>query len=251
MDEIELLIDLHRQGFRQGPGSDEATQQALELSQVDRQKPLHVADIGCGTGASTLALARLLPNARITAVDLFPEFLDVLKARAGEQGLAGRITTLACSMDRLPFRDGEFDLIWSEGAIYNIGFAFGIGDWRRLLKTDGLLVASEITWLSGNRPEAVQSYWDSQYPEIDTASAKMQVLENAAYSPVAYFALPRSCWLENYYWPLQSRFDDFLERNTHSEEAVRLVELEQREIAFYEKYGAYYSYGMYVCRKVG
>ncbi|MBN7795893.1 class I SAM-dependent methyltransferase [Parahaliea mediterranea] len=251
MDEIELLIDLHRQGFRQGPGSDKATQQALELSQVGREKPLHVADIGCGTGASTLALARLLPNARITAVDLFPEFLDVLKARADEQGLAQRVTTLVCSMDKLPFRDGEFDLIWSEGAIYNIGFANGIGDWRRLLKANGLLVVSEITWLSESRPEEVQSYWDSQYPEIDTASAKMQVLEHAAYSPIAFFALPQSCWLENYYRPLQSRFDAFLERHSESEEAARLVELEQKEIAFYEKYSPYYSYGMYVCRNVG
>ena len=68
MDDYRLLVDLHKQGHRQGPGGDAETGQALNLAMIDRAAPLRVADIGCGTGASTLLLARLL-NARITAVD--------------------------------------------------------------------------------------------------------------------------------------------------------------------------------------
>jgi SAM-dependent methyltransferase len=67
MDDYQLLIDLHKQGHSQGPGGDAETEQAHNLAMVDRTAPLKVADIGCGTGASTRVLAQLL-NARITAV---------------------------------------------------------------------------------------------------------------------------------------------------------------------------------------
>lgn len=69
MNNLDLLIDLHLLNPRQGPGDDEQTALALRLSGVDTTALLRVAEIGCGTGAATLALARLLPQAQITAVD--------------------------------------------------------------------------------------------------------------------------------------------------------------------------------------
>ena len=250
MDDYSLLIDLHRQGLRQGPGGDVETERALELAGVDRTTPLAVADIGCGTGASTLLLARLLQQARITAVDFLQEFLDVLEQRAQDTGVAGRISTLAASMDDLPFGAGEFDVIWSEGAIYNIGFRTGITAWRRFLKPGGLLVASEITWLTEERPQELQRHWDMEYPEIDLASAKIRALEMNGYSPLGYFVLPKHCWLDNYYRPLQARFDGFLKRHGNSEEARAIVAAEEREIQLYERHSDQLSYGMYIARKL-
>ncbi|MFC6672850.1 hypothetical protein [Marinobacterium aestuariivivens] len=109
---------------------------------------------------------------------------------------------------------------------------------------------SEITWTTGDRPQEIEDYWHALYPEIDTASAKIQVLERHGYSPVGYFVLPERCWLENYYRPLEGRFSGFLSRNASSEEARQVVESERREIALYEKYRAFYSYGFYLARKV-
>jgi hypothetical protein len=60
MDDYRLLNDPHKQGYRQGPGGDAETEQALNLAMDDRAAPLMVADIGCGTGASAVLLARLL-----------------------------------------------------------------------------------------------------------------------------------------------------------------------------------------------
>ena len=249
MEDLPLLIDLHRQGLRQGPGGDAETERALDLAGVDRQMPLKVADLGCGTGASTLLLARLL-NARITAVDFLQEFLDVLEQRARDLGVAERIATLACSMDELPFADAEFDVLWSEGAIYNIGFRHGIATWRRFLKPGGLLVVSEITWLTDDRPGELQLHWEREYPEVDLASAKIRVLEMGGYSPLGYFVLPKHCWLDNYSRPLQARFDDFLERNGNSEAARAIVAAERQEIDLYRRNDAHMSYGMYVARKL-
>lgn len=249
MVELQLLIDLHKGAKRQGPGGDKETEQAIDLALIDRSAPLKIADIGCGTGSSTLILARLL-NAKITAVDFLQDFLDVLETRAKREGVADKITPVCSSMDNLPFEDEEFDVIWSEGAIYNIGFEKGIVAWKRYLQAGGLLVASEISWITNTRPTEISEHWESEYPEIGMASSKIKVLEENGYSPIGYFVLPEHCWLENYYGPLQSSFQDFLNRNGKSQDARALVEAERQEIMLYEKYKAHYSYGVYIARKV-
>ena len=248
VEDYQLLIDLHKSANRQGPGGDTETERALSLAMIDRTAPLKVADIGCGTGASTLLLARLL-KARITAVDFLQEFIDVLEDRAQSLGVFEQITTLNCSMDDLPFEDEEFDVIWSEGAIYNIGFERGVKDWHRFLKVNGLLVVSEITWITASRPSELLEYWDGAYPEIDVASSKIGILEKNGYSPVAYFVLPNYCWMDNYYRPMQISFKDFLNRNGNSEKARAVVEVEKKEIELYEKYRNHYGYGVYIAKK--
>ena len=155
MDELQLLLDLHKDGTRQGPGGDDETRLAIALSGLRGQSGLRIADIGCGTGASTLVLAEDL-DAQITAVDFLGGFLERLRANAEAKGLSERITTLEQSMEALPFEDGSLDAIWSEGAIYNIGFEEGVRSWRRFLKPGGILAASEITWLSATRPQELQ-----------------------------------------------------------------------------------------------
>ena len=98
----DLLIDLHKGNKRQGPGGDGHTRCALELSGLDRVRPLLIADVGCGTGSLTLTLAESL-NASIVAIDLFERFLDVLSEEAQRRGVADKIKTAACSMEDLPF----------------------------------------------------------------------------------------------------------------------------------------------------
>ena len=88
-----------------------------------------IADIGCGTGASTEVLHRLT-EAQIVAVDLFPDFINHLK----NKNLGSRIDAQTGDMTQLTFADETFDAIWSEGAIYNIGFGKGLSEWRRFLK---------------------------------------------------------------------------------------------------------------------
>ena len=248
MSDFQLLIDLHKRAKRQGPGGDSETRKAMELAMLGASEPLKIADIGCGTGASTMLLAHDL-NAQVTAVDFLPEFIDVLKTRAESEGLINKVSPIVGSMDDLPFDDEEYDVIWSEGAIYNIGFKKGVGDWRRYLKPGGLLVVSEITWTTGERPLELQNYWESEYPEIGTASSNISILESSGYTPIAYFTLPDHCWLNNYYRPMQNGFSEFLARNANSEDAQAIVEAEKKEISLYEDYKDYFSYGVYIAKK--
>jgi ubiquinone/menaquinone biosynthesis C-methylase UbiE len=132
-----------------------------------------------------------------------------------------------------------------------MGFEKGVKEWRRFLKPGGTLVVSEITWLTNTRPPGLQQYWDGEYAEINTASAKIEVLEKSGYAPMAYFVLPESCWLENYYRPLQDQFPDFIARHEDDARAASLIAAEEQEIALYEQYKPYYGYGMYIARRVG
>ncbi len=250
MEDYQLLIDLHKRAKRQGPGGDAETSKAIDLAMLDPSAPLKIADIGCGTGSSAMLLARAL-NAQITAVDFLPDFVEVLKANAESEGLSKKIDPLVCSMDNLQFDNEEYNVIWSEGAIYNMGFENGINDWKRFLKPGGLLVVSEITWTTNDRPFEIQKYWEAEYPEISTASSKISILENSGYSPIAYFVLSERCWLDNYYRPLQNSFAEFLARNANNENAQAIVEAEKKEIALYEKFKKHYSYGVYIARKLG
>ncbi len=248
MSDLELLVDLHRGGKRQGPGQAEDTRLAITLSGLRSEKSLSIADLGCGTGASTIVLAQEL-DATLIAVDLFDDFLKVLRDDARQLGLDDRISTDPSSMETLPFDSASLDAIWSEGAIYNIGFNNGIQSFHRFLKPGGILAVSELTWLTDQRPAELEAHWAQEYPEVATASTKMAQLEAAGYTPIGYFALSPKSWLDHYYRPLQARFPDFLARNNNSATAQAIVASEEYEIALYERHVDFISYGYYIARK--
>ncbi|GAB5390364.1 MAG: class I SAM-dependent methyltransferase [Alphaproteobacteria bacterium] len=248
MDDMDLLIDLHINNARQGPGGPSATRRAIDIAGLQNQSNLTIADIGCGTGASALMLASEL-DCHVTAVDFLPAFLERLQSRAIQQGCDDRITTLAASMDSLPFDDGSLDVIWSEGAIYNIGFEEVLKACQRLLNPGGIIAVSEISWLTRQPAAELADHWNAIYPEIAPVSTKLAQMEEHGYSPLGCFVLSPRCWLQNYYQPLQDRFPHFLDKHEHSQAAQRIVAEEQAEIALYETYQDQVSYGFYIARK--
>lgn len=248
MTELELIIDLHKNSERQGPGSENDTLKALGFINFPTNQKLRVADIGCGSGGQTITLAKTL-NGQIIAVDLFPDFLDELNEKSRKLGLSDKIISLEKSMDDLPFIKGEFDLIWSEGAIYNIGFENGLKKWKDYLKEGGYLAVSELTWITSTRPKEIEEYWTNEYSEINTASNKIKLIEDNGYSLIGYFFLQPESWIENYWKPMELRFETFLKRNHNSELAKKVVKDNQTEIDMYSKYQDFFSYGFYIARK--
>ncbi|WP_281612834.1 class I SAM-dependent methyltransferase [Flammeovirga sp. SubArs3] len=248
MTELELIMDLFKHLDRQGPGSKKETLKALEYLNIPTHKKLEIADLGCGSGDHSIPLAQKL-DANIISVDLSTEFLEVLNENAKKEGVQEKIKTLEVSMDDLPFEKDQFDIIWSEGAIYNIGFENGIKNWKDYIKTKGYLVVSEINWLTNSRPKEVEDYWKQAYPEINTVGHKVRVLEENGFSLMGFFNFGEDSWLDTYYTPIEKSFPDFLERHHHSELAQQIVKGNQDEIDFYKKYKEYYTYGFYIAQK--
>ena len=109
------------------------------LPQIDKPR---ILDIGCGSGIPTLELARL-GRGEIIGIDIDQSALDNFAIKITEVGLRDRVQALNCSLFNLDFPEETFDIIWSEGSIYAIGFERGLHEWKRFLKPGGYLVVHD------------------------------------------------------------------------------------------------------------
>lgn len=82
---------------------------------------LHVVDLGAGTGVGSRLLARQLPGARITAVDVDEEMLAHLRHRAEQEGLADRVRAVRADLDEPWPRLDPADLIWASASLHHVG----------------------------------------------------------------------------------------------------------------------------------
>ena len=245
--DFSLICEYFSSIPRQGPGSDESTQRALSMIH-DLGADSVIADLGCGCGSQTIQLA-LRTQAKVKALDLFPLFIDKLMERCREAGVADRVEGVVGDMCNLPFEKASLDVIWSEGAIYNIGFKRGITEWREYLKPYGWLAVSEASWLTDSRPSEIEDFWNEAYPEVDTIANKVQQLKDAGYHDVNTFVLPKECWIDNFYLPQREAQRLFLERYPNNKTAAELVANQRREAELYSRYSDYYGYVFYVARR--
>lgn len=246
--DFNLICEYFSTIERQGPGSPEVTIKALSFT-GNLTAESRIADIGCGTGGQTMVLAKNTPG-KITGIDLFPAFIDLFNANAQKLGLTERVKGVVGSMENLPFSDDELDLIWSEGAIYNIGFERGLKEWNRFLKPGGYIAVSEASWFTSERPAEIENFWLEAYPGIDTIPKKVAQLQNAGYIPVAVFILPENCWTENFYIPQVAAQEAFLKKYAGNKTAEELVANERREADLYNAFKAFYGYAFYIGKKI-
>ncbi len=245
--DAEVICEFFGSLDRQGPGSEDATLKALSF--VDNlDDSSRIADLGCGSGGQTVTLLQHAPG-HVTALDLFPRFIDMLKGRARRLGLEDRLSAVEGSMEDLPFERESLDLIWAEGSIYNMGFERGLNEWNGYLKKGGYIAVSEISWLTETRPEEIGRFWTESYPEIDLVSGKVRKMEQAGYTPVAVFTLPAFCWEENFYHPMSDVMEAFLKKYPDSVAVKELIDNQHAEIGMYRTYRDFYGYVFYIGKK--
>jgi SAM-dependent methyltransferase len=245
---MDWLIALHAGLPRLGPGNEETTRRAL-AGCVGLPAAPDVLDVGCGTGASSLVLAEATAGL-ITATDRVAAFLLELRARAQARGLGGRIRPLVADMRDLPFRSDAFDLIWSEGAIYIMGFDQGLTHWRALLRPSGWLVVSELSWLTDHPPEAFRDYWREGYPAMRGVADNLTAARALGWEPAGDITLPVEAWTIDYYRPLQARLPLF--RTAHADdEAQAIADMTEQEIALMTDAAGICGYVFYILRRVG
>jgi len=99
------------------PETEHLVETALELARGFVAQPQanwpKIVDVGTGSGAIALALAKELPNADVLAVDVSPPALDVARANAARLELAHRVRFAESNVLARVERDGTFDFVVS------------------------------------------------------------------------------------------------------------------------------------------
>lgn len=250
MEAHEALDILFRGMDKLGPGSDAHTLQILRSlrhrqSSTDGTFRL-VVDAGCGAGRQTLVLAREL-GAVIHAVDSHQPFLDRMMARAARDGLEPLVAAHCMDMRDIPAYFREIDLLWSEGAAYNIGFTNALAAWQPAVRPDGFVVVSELTWLRANAPEEVRSFFSACYPDMQSIDQNVQSAESAGFEAVETHTLPASAWVEGYYDTLAPRASMLMDHDDATVQALAAEILD--EIRIFEHSENSYGYVFYVLRR--
>lgn len=247
--DFSLICEYFSNVERQGPGSPEVTIMALKyINNLTPQS--RIADLGCGTGGQTMTLAKNAPG-YITGLDLFPEFINIFNRNAHTLGLSDRVNGIVGSMiEKLPFEKESLDLIWSEGAIYHIGFEKGLNEWRQYLKKGGFIAVTEASWFTPERPAEINDFWIAHYTEIDTIPNKVAQIQNAGYIPVATFILPENCWTEHYFAPCSKIQEAFQKKHQGDKTVEELIAGQRHEMELYYKYKEFYGYVFYIAKKI-
>jgi ubiquinone/menaquinone biosynthesis C-methylase UbiE len=229
---------------RQGPGCTGATKKAWSYL-PPLSEGAQILDIGCGSGAQTRDLAAL-STGTITAVDNHQPFLDSVRAQSGKDGMDGRIKTVCASMDALPFETGQFDLIWSEGAIFIIGFEKGLKTWKPLVKKGGLIVVSDAAWFEPNPPQELVQWWEKEGYIPTTEDELSEQVRRTGLRLLATYRLPNAGWWDHYYVPMLARIAELRKIHGSDPALAPVLDSFEHEAEMYRKYKRYYGYTFFV-----
>ncbi|MGM0589502.1 MAG: class I SAM-dependent methyltransferase [Bacteroidota bacterium] len=238
------LVDFFLPLQRQGPGDPELIHQLLNRLPPLPDNPT-IADLGCGTGAGTLELAKHF-EVPIKAVDLSEKFINKLAKRAREAGLDHLVEPFCAEMGSLDWPNGSIDLLWSEGAAYILGFEEALQRWRPLLADGGIAVISEMTWFTP--PEEIsgelREFWTEAYPSMGTEQQNRKRAEQAGYTVLFTERLPAESWWTHFYNPLKERIQTLEDSATGMMKEI--IEDSKREMKLFDHNSEHYGYTFYV-----
>ena len=242
----DIFFEIHQGLPREGPGRNDYTRKAFELlPKLDKPK---ILDIGCGPGGPTMELARI-SGGFVIGMDNHQPYLDVLEEKIEKAGFSERMQAVNGSLFAMNFQEASFDILWSEGSIYIIGFERGLKEWQRFIKSQGFLVVHEMTWLKANPPKEISDYWKKMYPGITTIPVNLEIIPRCGYKVLGHFPLPEDAWWEEYYHPLEERLEQLREKYRDDSEALRILDTEQEEIDLFKKYSEWYGSVFYIMQK--
>lgn len=182
------------------------TRKAFQI--IPEIKEPYILDIGCGSGVPTMELAKL-SNGRIYAIDIDQPALERLKINIEKTGLASRIKVERLSILNMNFPEATFDIIWSEGSIYTVGFEKGIKEWIVFIKPGGFLVIHD------------------QYENL---KEKQKLITQYGYELTKYFILDEHVWQNEYFIPLVELMDKMQKKYAWLPELELVLESDRREI---------------------
>jgi SAM-dependent methyltransferase len=147
-----------------------------------RSEGLRILDAGCGTGLSTLSLARLNPGSSVVGVDVSPVSLDLARRRAEEASL-GTVSFLEHDLETpLPADLGPFDFVVARNVLGNVDDPGPIlAMLVKALDARGLLLAN-FPSATGRMParqlrRAIEALFPKSSTSVEQAEAGLELLQ--------------------------------------------------------------------------
>jgi SAM-dependent methyltransferase len=183
------------------------------------------------------------------AIDGHAPSIGRLRAVVAQRGLAQRIDAIVGDMAAPQQPPGSFDLIWSEGALYNGGLRNALRVCHDLLRPGGHLAFTDAVWRRENPPPAVKVSFELDYPTMGWLEDDLAAIRDCGFDLVGHFTLPDEAWWDDFYTPMEARIAEL--RDKYSADAAASAVLEQiaEEPGMHRLHYAVYAYEFFVARR--
>jgi SAM-dependent methyltransferase len=243
----EIFFEVYESLPRQGPGNRTSAARALSLCRYLPLSPA-ILDLGCGVGAQTLYLSELT-SGTIVAIDSHAPSIERLRATLDARGLSQRVQAQVGDMARIGHLPESFDLIWSEGALYNIGLGKALRVCHGLLRPGGYLAFTDAVWRTKNPPPEVKANFNIDYPTMGGVGDVLAAIEDCGFDLSGHFTLPDEAWWDDFYTPMEARIGDLRGKYTGDIEASAILDQLAEEPQMHRGYSNFYAYEFFVARR--
>jgi 2-polyprenyl-3-methyl-5-hydroxy-6-metoxy-1,4-benzoquinol methylase len=105
--------------------------------------PARVADVGCGTGWSSISIAQAYPNVRVDGYDLDEPSIELARRNAEEAGVADKVDFHVRDASD-PTLEGRYDLATAFECVHDMGRPVeALGAMRRMVGEEGAVIVAD------------------------------------------------------------------------------------------------------------
>lgn len=117
------------------------------LQEIVDGTPQRILDVACGTGDSTISIARAAAEgSEVIGADISEGMMALVKGKAEKAGVGERISLQVADGEALPYGEGAFDRVTCAFGIRNFEHKErGLAEFRRVLKPGGKAVILELS----------------------------------------------------------------------------------------------------------
>ena len=177
---------------------------------VAQRHPSTILDVATGTADLAIRMAKDIPSASITGVDLSEKMLEYGRTKLIKKGLDQRITLVTGDATKLPFQDDSFDAVTSAFGVRNFeDLETGLREMVRVCHNGGLIAVLEFSHPTNALMKRLYRWYSRRWiPRIG---------RNVSKHPTAYNYLPSTVEA----FPSGKAFEDILKQ-------VGLIDLDRK-----------------------